>query len=507
MAIGLGLVVLGLTSPGAAETPEQLTHQGRLLDDSGQPITTDTQVTFTLYDSETGGAVIWETAQMVEPNDKGFYTVRLGNEQTPIDARTLESGDVWLQVTVEGNTLEPRLQLRATPYAIRAQRAESVEDGSIESSSLASSFEVDSDQIGNVSWNDVTGVPQELADGDDDTLGGISCQQGQIAEYDGSNWTCVTPSDSVAWQNVQNRPSGLDDGDDDTLGGVNCQQGQVPIYDGSSWSCRTPDQTTEWQNVTNRPSGLDDGDDDTVGGLNCGTGEVPQYDGSSWVCQPAYTDADARQAVANQDAYLKNSGDDLESGTIGNVPRPSQSDEIASKNYVDKASENRNLNGNAIENVDWKNSDRPLAWAAIRLDQGTYFSSAGEKETGLTKPSSGDVSCTANNKACVHNVRGDFFQVGLKIPDDAAQIGWGGGTNAMCWPVPLGDSDPSRSGNDEWDSGIVKHGQDRGSPASEGMGHCLTGNAPKTPNYNVSCIITAGTKARSSTGYGIVCMK
>ncbi len=501
------MACMGLSASAAAEPPERLTHQGRLLDDEGAPVTQETEVAFSIYDAQTGGAVIWEGMKTITPDDGGFYSVELGSEQNPIDAERLQDGEAWLEVTVDGNTLDPRLRLNSSPYALVSSRAENVADGAITEAALSDDFEVGADRVGSVQWDDIDNTPEGLDDGDNDTLGGISCQQDQIAQYDGSNWRCADLPISVAWSNIQNRPIGLDDGDDDTLGGISCQQNQVPVYDGSNWSCADRSSSVAWSDVQNRPNGLDDGDDDTVGGLSCDTGEVPRYDGSKWVCQAAYSDADARQAVAQQDNYLQNSGDDLESGTIGNVPRPSQSDEVASKSYVDKATENRNLNGNALENVDWKDSDKPMAWAGIMLGQGTYHSSAGETDTGLTPPSVGNVSCTANNKACVHNVRGEFFQIGLKIPDDAAKIGWGSGTNAMCWPVPLGDSDPARSGNDEWDSGIVKHGQDQGAPRSDGMGHCLTGNAPQTPNFNVSCIITAGTKTGSATGYGIVCMK
>jgi hypothetical protein len=41
-----------------------------------------------------------------------------------------------------------------------------------------------------LAWDNLTAVPPGLADGDDDTLTGLSCDGGQVAKWDGSAWTC-----------------------------------------------------------------------------------------------------------------------------------------------------------------------------------------------------------------------------------------------------------------------------------------------------------------------------
>lgn len=265
------VALLMVAGPATAEVPSRLTHQGRLLDDEGEPVTESRQATFTLYDSKTGGAVLWEGQKTVTPDDGGFYSVVLGGPQNPIEPSAVRGGEVWLGVSLDGDELKPRLSLDAAPYALRAGTAESLADGA----------EVDADQL-----------PSEFSDGDDDTLGGISCQQGQVAQYDGSNWTCTAPS--VDWDNVANTPTGLDDGDDDTLGGLSCQNGYVPKATSSGWACREDEDTTvrDWNQLQNVPADIADGDDDTLGGVSCQTGQVPVYDGSQWACTDQTTDSD-----------------------------------------------------------------------------------------------------------------------------------------------------------------------------------------------------------------------
>ncbi|BAO43298.1 hypothetical protein [Thiolapillus brandeum] len=42
-----------------------------------------------------------------------------------------------------------------------------------------------------LSWSNFTGVPAGLSDGDDDTLGGLSCASGQVAKWNGGAWACA----------------------------------------------------------------------------------------------------------------------------------------------------------------------------------------------------------------------------------------------------------------------------------------------------------------------------
>lgn len=198
----------------------------------------------------------------------------------------MKGGKVWIEVTVDGETLSPRLPLNASPYAIRSGTAESLAEGA----------SVESDQL-----------PEELADGDDDVLGGMSCASGEIARYNGTNWTCG--EEEVQWDNVNDVPPGLDDGDDDALRGLSCASGEIVRYNGTNWRCA--EEVVQWSKVNGVPSGLDDGDDDTLRKLSCASGQVPLYDGSSWRCGEK---AVQWQSVRNVPSDLADGDDDTLAG-------------------------------------------------------------------------------------------------------------------------------------------------------------------------------------------------
>ncbi len=184
-------VVVG-TSSVAMAVPANITQQGRLLDDGGKPLTGSHTLHFTLYDAASSGATLWEGEVDVDLGDSGFYSVVLGSESNPLDKSKLQGDEAWLGLSVDGgDEMSPRLQITSVPYALVAGRADSVADGSVTSSSLAPGAVTDA-TISSVAWTKISGVPSDIADGDDDVLGGMSCQAGQVAQFDGTDWVCAT---------------------------------------------------------------------------------------------------------------------------------------------------------------------------------------------------------------------------------------------------------------------------------------------------------------------------
>ncbi len=167
--VGLAsLMTLLWAGVAMAQVPESLTHQGRLLDDSGEPRTGEVSLRFTIYDAETDGALVWESQEKtVDLGDSGFYSVTLGGEENPISGETLGGGaPLWIALSVDGGEeLSPRIRLRSVPYAVRAGTAASAES---------------------VPWENVGEKP----DGVENTIGSLSCESGQIAAWDGSSWIC-----------------------------------------------------------------------------------------------------------------------------------------------------------------------------------------------------------------------------------------------------------------------------------------------------------------------------
>ncbi len=187
MLLGVSVVAAQGPSPHAA-MGTGFTYQGRLTD-GGAPANGAYDFTFALYDDPTAGAQVGGTVTRDDVNvSDGLFTV------------TLDFGDVfdgtalYLEIGVRPGTssdayttLTPRQPLTAAPYAAYARRAP---------------------------WSGLSGVPEGFADGvDDDTTytagTGLSlsgnqfslatsyqlpqtCTNGQIAQWDGSAWTCAS---------------------------------------------------------------------------------------------------------------------------------------------------------------------------------------------------------------------------------------------------------------------------------------------------------------------------
>lgn len=122
------LFVLALTCMQSAHaTPLELTHQARLLDAAGGPLQGEHDVQLALYDSVQGGASVYSADHTVQIED-GYITLTL----TPED--TVLAQDVWVQVTINGEVLEPRSKLGSVPYA---RIARSLTGGSVDATSIA----------------------------------------------------------------------------------------------------------------------------------------------------------------------------------------------------------------------------------------------------------------------------------------------------------------------------------------------------------------------------------
>ena len=142
-------LILVMAIVALAHVPQLISFQGKLYDDTGNPITGQVEVTFRIYNLETGGTALWSETINVE-SENGLYNVTLGQ----ITALNLDfDGQYWLGVQITGDDeLWPRYRLVSVPTAFRAQVANQV------------------------SWTNLTDVPEGFADGTDDVGedGGIS---------------------------------------------------------------------------------------------------------------------------------------------------------------------------------------------------------------------------------------------------------------------------------------------------------------------------------------------
>ncbi len=117
--VGLGL---SLSFADAAAVPGRMSFTGRLSTSNG-PVTGSVNITFTIYDAASGGASRWSEDHPGVAANAGLVHASLGS-LTTLDASVVDGGALFLEVTVSGETLSPRLPLHAVPYAIRAAVAD-----------------------------------------------------------------------------------------------------------------------------------------------------------------------------------------------------------------------------------------------------------------------------------------------------------------------------------------------------------------------------------------------
>ncbi len=138
------------------------------------------------------------------------------------------------------------------------------------------------------------GEPVVTAATDRDTLGGLSCPDGQVAKWNGgaAQWECAADQDTLAalgcsggelakWNGSLSQWECAADADDDTLSSLACPDGQIARWNASlaQWQCADDLDT----------------DTDTLADLTCADGQVAKWNVAlaQWQCaEDVDTDTD-----------------------------------------------------------------------------------------------------------------------------------------------------------------------------------------------------------------------
>jgi hypothetical protein len=167
------LFLLSFSLPAAAQDQSlavdgsvgtAFTYQGRL-SDAGTPANGDYDLQFNLYNDSAGGSSLGQVKINGVPVSDGLFAVLLD-----FGSNAFNGDERWLEIAVRPGsggsytTVSPRQLHSPAPYAIYASTAP---------------------------WSGLDGVPPGLNDGDDDTLGGLSCANGQVTQWNGSAWVCA----------------------------------------------------------------------------------------------------------------------------------------------------------------------------------------------------------------------------------------------------------------------------------------------------------------------------
>ena len=143
-AMAVTVFMLALANITSGDVPQLISFQGKLHDNVGNPLTGSYDITFRIFNIESGGTPLWTETVNVSC-DNGLYNVILGLS-TPMNLGF--EGDYWLSVQVTGDDeLVPRYRIVSVPVAIRA----AVVDSALR-----------------VSWNSLVDVPSGFADATDD---------------------------------------------------------------------------------------------------------------------------------------------------------------------------------------------------------------------------------------------------------------------------------------------------------------------------------------------------
>ena len=123
--IAVGLFVAFLAGTVLADVPHVINYQGKLADKNNKPVNATVQMIFELYNAPTGGTRVFGEKQDVTITN-GVYSVLIGSATAGgVPTSIFSSGaDVYLNLTVAGETLAPRQRLATVPYALKANEAD-----------------------------------------------------------------------------------------------------------------------------------------------------------------------------------------------------------------------------------------------------------------------------------------------------------------------------------------------------------------------------------------------
>ncbi len=121
-----------LSIQALAQIPAIITYQAQIINSNGVIIPDgDYEMTFKIYNSETGGAALWTETQTLSVSN-GIVDVHLGfSSQLNIDFSQM----LWLGITIDqGDEMSPRALFTTSPYSFMAGN---VLDEAIDSDKLA----------------------------------------------------------------------------------------------------------------------------------------------------------------------------------------------------------------------------------------------------------------------------------------------------------------------------------------------------------------------------------
>lgn len=118
--VGAGRLLANTLASDAV--PEIVNYQGYLTDSSGNPISSTVTLVFRIYDASSGGTEVWsETHNNVQVN-RGYFSVFLGSQGSPLTPSVFSSPSRYIQLTYNGTDFA-RQRFGSVPYALVSHQA------------------------------------------------------------------------------------------------------------------------------------------------------------------------------------------------------------------------------------------------------------------------------------------------------------------------------------------------------------------------------------------------
>ena len=199
-----------------AAVPKRISYQGKITQSTGIPCNGSMSMTFRIYDSPTGGNLLWgPETQAIEANN-GLFTAYLG-ETVPLTTDVFTTENAYLETEVAGQTLTPRPRIVSTAYALVSEQVSTITPANVA---------------------DILRLMQSLPDADGDgytkvSAGGTDCDDSNPSIHPGATEVCNGKDDDCNGQIDDGLPS---QGPCSAGVGACMRSGQITCSNGV-WQC------------------------------------------------------------------------------------------------------------------------------------------------------------------------------------------------------------------------------------------------------------------------------
>lgn len=196
------LAMFAAAAPSRAAVPQTIAFQGFLADDNGQPIDGVVKLEVAIFAVASGGTALWSETHNAVQVSQGVFAVALGSV-TPLNATVARTSPRFLGLSVDNAQPLPRTELRAAPFALRAQAADTVTAGIDIRSGSASTMRSNANSQGAQSLDCFTGSGVLLS-----SIGADANSDGEMILFNADHTASIRMSSGLTGDTSIRLPSG-----------------------------------------------------------------------------------------------------------------------------------------------------------------------------------------------------------------------------------------------------------------------------------------------------------